>query len=221
MSTLLDAPRHRGARDAAGATGAGGATYEIRVEPARRSWTRRGLSWLVTLAMVLCALLFAFVALGPHLFGYRTAVMLTGSMEPGISPGDVVVTVPRPAEDVAVGDVLSYHIPVEDHRVETHRITKVIHRKDGSTAIVTKGDANSDDDPWTATLIGDTVWQEVLVVPHLGSVVRAMRTPVVQNGVFWGALGGVVLVGLSAIWAREKDIERSEETDELGEEGSA
>jgi signal peptidase I len=155
--------------------------------------------------LVLCVVVFLLVALGPHLFGYRTATMLTGSMAPGIKPGDVILSVQKPASEVAVGDVISYHIPVEDHRVETHRVVEVIHHDDGSIAIRTKGDANQGADPWTATLEGDTVWETKAVIPGLGSVIRTLRTPAVQHGVFWVAFGGLLVLGLSLIWGRGDD----------------
>jgi signal peptidase len=158
-----------------------------------------------TTALALAALAFAFLAIGPHVLGYKTATMLTGSMSPLINPGDVVVSVGKPASDVAVGDIISYHIPVEDHRVETHRVVKVTHDASGSLAIVTKGDANNGNDPWVATLQGDTVWQTKLVIPHLGSAIRALRTPPVQFGVMWGALGGFVLLALWRIWSPDGD----------------
>lgn len=168
----------------------------------RRSLARRLLALVLNAVLVLCLLAFVLVALGPHLFGYRTATMLTGSMEPGIAPGDVVVAVEKPATDVAVGDILSYHIPVDDHRVESHRVIEVIHNSDGSLAIRTKGDNNAGADPWTATLEGDTVWEVRAVIPKLGSAIRTLRSPTVQHGIFWIAFGGLLVVGLSLIWGR-------------------
>lgn len=179
--------------------------------PARRSLRRRLVGLVANAMLALCVLAFFLIALGPHLFGYRTATMLTGSMEPGIMPGDVVVTVPRPAADVKVGDVISYRIPVEDHRVETHRITKVIHGKDGSIAIQTKGDNNPGVDPWTATLAGDTVWEMTTVVPKLGTAIKVMRSPAVQHGVFWIAFGGLLLLGMSIIWSSSDEDEDENE----------
>ncbi len=96
----------------------------------------------LTVVLVGCLAVFGLIALGPHVFGYRTATMLTGSMDPGITPGDVVLSVPQPASEVEVGDVISYHIPVEDHRVETHRVVEVIHNENGTVAVRTQGDAN-------------------------------------------------------------------------------
>ena len=111
------------------------------------------------------------------------------------------MSISNPAADVAVGDVISYHIPVQDHRVETHRVVRVTTDTAGRVSVVTKGDANSGADPWVATIEGSTVWQARAVVPHLGEVVRLLRAPLVQGGVFWGALGLTVLLVLARIWA--------------------
>jgi signal peptidase len=164
------------------------------------SAARRSLASRLAGLVLVSVLVFFLIALGPHLLGYHTATMLTGSMEPGISPGDVVVTTPKPTAQVQVGDVITYNIPIEDHRVETHRVTEVIHRADGTIAIRTKGDANPANDPWTAILDDDTVWETRAVVPELGNAIRVLRTPVVQHGFLWAAFGGLLLLGLRLIW---------------------
>jgi signal peptidase len=160
---------------------------------------------LTTTVLVLTVGAFLFLGVGPHLFSYRTSTMLTASMSPGINPGDVVVTVPQPAKDVAVGDVISYHIPLEDRRVETHRVVEVTKDAAGRLAVVTKGDANPDKDPWVATLEGDTVYEVKAVIPHLGSAIRALRAPAVQGLALWGSLGAMVVVGLWSIWRKEPE----------------
>ncbi|WP_206422554.1 signal peptidase I [Nocardioides pantholopis] len=165
-------------------------------------------------AVGLALLAFLGLALGPHVFGYRTATMLTGSMEPMISPGDVVVTAPKPAADLAVGDVVTYQIPIEDRRVETHRVTEVARDAAGVVSFRTQGDANANVDPWTAVVDGDTVWEVQAVVPRVGLVIQAMRAPVVQHGVLWIALVACLLLGLQRIWgispgSEEQDDETS------------
>lgn len=163
-----------------------------------RSALARLASILLSMVLVGALLVFGLIALGPHIFGYQTATMLTGSMEPKIAPGDVVLSVPRPAADVKVGDVISYHIPVDDHRVETHRVIEVITNKDGTTAVRTQGDANDGADPWVATLEGDTV-------PWIGTGIRALRSPFIQQNIFWGALALMLMVGMSMIWSRDEE----------------
>lgn len=169
---------------------------------------RRITSALLSMLLVAGIALFALVALGPHLFGYRTMTMLTGSMEPYIEPGDVIVAVEKPAEELEVGDVISYHIPVQDRRVETHRVTEVNHTEEQIT-FRTKGDANDGVDPWTATLEDDTVWETTAVVPYAGTVIREMRSFFALDWVLWGALAGVVLVGLSMIWTRDEESDEA------------
>ena len=175
----------------------------------------RSLGRVVTSLLVVAALaFFLFFAVGPHVLGYRTATMLTGSMEPGIMVGDVVVTAERPKADVAVGDVITYAIPIEDHRVETHRVTEVIRGEDGSVAVRTKGDNNPNVDPWVATLEGDTVWEVQAVVPKVGSVIRALRTPVLNDVILYGALGAVLLLGLGRIWSGDDEGDEPAPADE-------
>ena len=175
----------------------------------------RRLGRVVTSLLVVAALaFFLFFAIGPHVLGYRTATMLTGSMEPGIMVGDVVVTAERPVADVAVGDVITYHIPIEDHRVETHRITEVIRGEDGSVAVRTKGDNNPNVDPWVATLEGESVWEVQAVIPKVGSVIRALRTPVLNDVILYGALGAVLLLGLGRIWSSDDEDDEPAPADE-------
>lgn len=159
----------------------------------------------VSLVLATAVALFLALAVGPHLLDYRTATMLTGSMAPDIEAGDIVLTVPEPASQVQVGDVLSYHIPVGDHRVETHRVIEVLTASDGSPAIRTQGDANPGTDPWTATLDGDTVWQVKGSVPYVGDAIRLLRTPALGTTLLYGAPTVLVLWILAAIWGRPRD----------------
>src|SRR4051795_272573 len=80
-----------------------------------RSTLELAYRWLARVVMVVAVLAFAGLAVGPHVLGYRTLTMLTGSMAPGINPGDVTVETPLPASDITAGMIVSYHIPVDDH----------------------------------------------------------------------------------------------------------
>lgn len=165
-----------------------------------RPIARRIASALLSLTLTVGVLAFLGLAVGPHLLGYRTAVMLTGSMAGAIDPGDLVVSVPKRAEDVRVGDILTFRTPTADHHVETHRVISVRHTTDGEVVVRTQGDANAEPDPWQATIDDETVWRTAYVVPHLGTAVRVVRATVVRYGAVWVALGGVVLLGLVLIW---------------------
>jgi signal peptidase len=156
--------------------------------------------WFARVLMVVAVLAFAGLAVGPHLFGYRTMTMLTGSMAPKINPGDVTVATPLPVDDIAVGMVVSYHIPVDDHHVVSHRVVAVERDANGRVTIQTKGDANNAVDPWKATLQGDTVYQVRAVIPDLGRVIEALRTPVVTKALVYGAPTLLAAWLLLAIW---------------------
>ena len=161
--------------------------------------------WSVRLLVVTAVAAFAVLAAGPHLLGYRTMTMLTASMAPGIDPGDVVITTPLAVTDVTEGMVISYHIPIDDHRVVTHRVTDVQHGPDGSVTVQTMGDANDHPDPWSAVLQGDTAYQVRAVVPDLGHLITALRTPAVNSALVHGVpalLAGWLLLG---IWRPQED----------------
>ena len=194
-------PQHRPHRDAGRATERRKASRLAKLKAAMR----RTFRLLTTLMVIVAAAAFLFLAVGPRIFGYQTSTMLTGSMAPLINAGDVVVTVPTPVSGVSVGDIITYHIPVEDRRVETHRVTEVYTHADGTTTVRTKGDANNGVDPWEATLQGPTVDTHVLTIPHLGQAIRTLRQPLVLNALMYGAPAILVLGLLASIWRKEPE----------------
>jgi signal peptidase I len=143
--------------------------------------------WLVRGVMGLAVLAFLFLAVGPHLLGYRTMTMLTSSMSPEIDPGDVTVVTPIAMSEVTEGMVIAYHKPVEDRSLVTHRVVSVETDADGAVQVQTKGDANAAIDPWTAMLQGGTAYEVRAVIPELGHVIQALRAPVVAQLLLYGA----------------------------------
>ncbi len=161
--------------------------------------------WLVRGLVGSAVLAFLLLAVGPHLLGYRTMTMLTASMAPGIEPGDVIITTPIAMSEVSEGMVITYHKPVEDQALVTHRVVSVETGSDGSVQVRTKGDANDAVDPWTATLLGDTAYELRAVVPELGHLIQALRAPVVSQVLLYGApalLAGWLLL---SIWRPTDD----------------
>jgi signal peptidase I len=156
--------------------------------------------WLVRGVMVLAVLIFAVLAVGPHLLGYRTMTMLTASMAPEIDPGDVTIVTPIKVSEVTEGMVITYHKPIDDHSLVTHRVISVETAGNGTVTVQTKGDANEALDPWTATLEGDTAYEVRGVIPELGHLIQALRAPVVTQVLLYGA--PTLLVGwlLLSIW---------------------
>ena len=123
-------------------------------------WVRFGASVLARAYLVMLCTLGLF-ALVPTLVGFTGSVVQSGSMEPNVSAGDVVLATPLPATTpLPIGRVINFHV---DDRTVMHRIVSV---HDDNT-IVTAGDANPQVDPWSITR-ADITGQARLLVPYLG-----------------------------------------------------
>jgi signal peptidase len=113
--------------------------------------------------------------------GFRAAdfhvqTVLSGSMRPTVSPGDLAITQGVPMSSLRAGDVIVFTPPTETQSV-LHRIAS----REGNV-ITTKGDANSVADPWHATLTGATGYRLVLVVPYLGWLSELRSAALVAAG---------------------------------------
>ena len=157
------------------------------------------------------AALVAFVAIVglavlPHLGMYRTLTVLTASMKPTFSPGDVIVVRPEPIQHLRVGQVISYQVPVGVHQVETHRVVKILHGRGTMTPVIqTKGDNNTVLDPWTAKLNGGTVYRLVAVVPKAGYAVNFMRGRIFHLVSVFLIPALMAVFALAHIWRRPRN----------------
>lgn len=171
---------------------------------------------ITSLLMTVAMLLLLAMTVGPRVLHYRTATMLTGSMSPTIKPGDVVIDTPIAASDVKVGDIITYHIPVDDHRVESHRVSWVGHDASGAVLVRTKGDANPIDDPWTARFQTEQVWRVRHVIPFVGQAIRELRRPSVHL-VLTGLIPIMIVLSLlGAIWSPAKKQSVGEDDGDRG-----
>lgn len=125
-------------------------------------------SRLADLALTLAAVL-GLVVLGitvtAHATGLRPLVVKSGSMEPTIPTGGMVLVRTIPASEIRVGDVVAVDRP--DNTRVTHRVVTVVPQ--GATALLTlQGDANEDPDP--QPVVTDEAGKLVLTVPSIGRV---------------------------------------------------
>jgi len=160
---------------------------------------RAGWVWAQRVLLALALILFLALGVLPRLGLYRPVTVLSGSMRPTFSPGDMVIVIPEPVSAVRVGQVISYQVPVGIHQVETHRIVKIL-QGGAHPTVQTQGDANNYHDPWTAKLEGNTAWRMVAVIPHLGYVVNFLRSPTLQRAAIFVAPALLALLLLSEIW---------------------
>ena len=161
---------------------------------------RAGHGLLLTLSVV-CIGSFLLLAVGPRTGRFQVVTVLTGSMAPSAPRGSLAVVAPKPVEELEVGDVLTYAIPVEDRHVVTHRVVE-LDRSSGHTVVRTKGDANGAVDPWTATLDDETVWTERFALPRLGQAIVVLRGEAARR---LGQLAPLLLalMVLARVWRRE------------------
>ena len=121
-------------------------------------------------------------------------IVISGSMEPGIDTGDLLIDRPIATADVEPGTVLSLHSEMTGKLV-THRVTEVTPLVDGTWEIRMKGDANDEPDLETY-IVGDSVLTPSLQIPNGGTVVAKMMEPAVALPIL---LALVALLGLSLL----------------------
>ena len=132
----------------------------------------------------------------PMPFGIGASVVLSGSMEPALSVGDLLIV--RTAEDYHVGDIVVY----QSGRIAVvHRITAI-----GEDTVTTQGDANNAaDDPIPMTAICGKV---IVAIPLVGYVVWAMKSPIAVLAMICAA---VLLIELSYRGTKEKHTNEQDE----------
>lgn len=126
--------------------------------------------------------------------GIKTFVVQSGSMEPAIRTGSVVVV--KPADSYAIGDVITFGPRSKTKPPTTHRIVEV--RDDGN--YVTRGDANTDDDMRTVSRY-EVIGRVLFSVPFAGYAVAAAQKP-------WGFTLIVVIPAAIIIWEELQKIWR-------------
>lgn len=82
----------------------------------------------------------------PKIGGYCPLIVLTGSMEPEIKSGDLIICKQIDSDEVKVDDVIAFFDP-DSHEgsVLTHRVIELVN-EDGTLSYRTKGDANNSAD---------------------------------------------------------------------------
>ncbi len=99
------------------------------------------------------------------LFPFQPALVGSGSMEPKMYPGDVVIIAKVPADNVVVGDIIQFRVP--EGITVMHRVIKIQKTEDGDKVFITKGDANSEPDP-DPVIPANVIGKAVMTIPKIG-----------------------------------------------------
>jgi signal peptidase I len=114
-------------------------------------------------------------ALAPLALGYRPYTVLSGSMEPAIGTGDLIVARPIAPVEARVGDVVTFPDPSRGGKLVIHRVRR-LSASEGKAHFVTRGDANDAGERWDVPL-HDRIGRAVLRVPKLGYLAAWANSP--------------------------------------------
>ena len=154
----------------------------------------------------------ALWAAAPAVIGWQPTTVMTGSMEPRLAPGDVVVSRPVSAGEVRMGKILLADDPDQPGHLRMHRYVE-----DGPAGtLVTKGDANPQQDstPLQRSAVHGVAF---LRVPFVGTPITWVRTGQ------WVPVGmlALALVAVLALCTIDGSLRRFAEADQAGPGGSS
>jgi len=138
---------------------------------------------LSAVVLVNAALLFSRFVLKrepAHIFGFCPMLVTTGSMEPALPAGALVIA--HAQEDYRPGDIISFR---QGDTVVTHRIIEKT-----AEGYRTAGDANNTPDDAVVPQ-GKVLGRVVLCLPWAGAMLLALREPA---GILALAAGGALLI---------------------------
>ena len=159
-----------------------------------RRVARVGVTFFVWAALGLALGLAAIVTL-PGALGYRSLTVVSGSMEPTLGTGSVVIDEVISPGEARPGDIVTFQDPLRPRQL-THRLQRV--RVEGDTYfMVTLGDANDAPERWTVPADG-RLGRVVAHLPKLGYARAAVGTRYARLGVLGAvlALGAMLLVDM-------------------------
>lgn len=160
----------------------------------------RGRMWAgkLALAALLAAGAFALVVAGAVLTGHRALVVRSGSMEPAIRTGDLVLVRSVSPGAVEAGDIVTFRDATRDQELVTHRVVRV--RSEGAAfGFVTKGDVNTGVERWSVDA-GGTIGEVAFRIPAAGYVLSWLGMPYVRVGLMGIAVLVLLTVALRKIW---------------------
>lgn len=134
---------------------------EGRTAPFWRSISTAGLILMALFCLTVTAQV--MTAGYANLAGYSVFRVVTGSMEPTIPTGSVLLSRQTEIEDIAVGDIICFRarIPEIYNAIVTHRVVNAARGPAGEVYLETRGDANAVSDAYYVdadNLVGRVVW---------------------------------------------------------------
>ncbi|ROR90913.1 signal peptidase I [Nocardioides aurantiacus] len=166
------------------------------------------------LAVVLCLVVWSVL---PAALGWSPRVIMSGSMEPRIHVGDVVVDRPIDPTTLTEGRIMTVTDPDHPEKTRTHRFQQ----RDEDGKLVTRGDANEAADS-TPVDPDDVLGVAAIRVPHVGLPVTWLaQGQLAPVGI---AVTVLLLLGLAAttpLRLTADDAAETDDTDDPGDPGDS
>jgi signal peptidase len=113
-----------------------------------------------------------FTIISPF-FGWRTEVVISGSMEPVIQTGSIVIVRPIVPDTIRKGDIIMFS-SLDRRSLTTHRVVNV--ESEPGLQFITRGDANKNSD--INPIVPDQIVGIVaFTIPYLGLLTQFIKTP--------------------------------------------
>lgn len=160
----------------------------------------------VTTTLVILVVIFAIFLMGSRLVGLQVFNVISGSMEPTYSVGDLLYVKTVDPDSVKVGDPITFVLN-EDLVVATHRVVAVDRE---NRQFITKGDANETEDA-NPVHFNNLVGVPVFAIPLLGYVSAYIQNP---PGMYVAIALGVALLAvvfLPDLLSKKKEKEEPQE----------
>lgn len=125
---------------------------------------------LISTILIFLCFLYLIIILGPRIMGYEVNVVLSNSMEPVYTTGELLLVKSVTANEIKVNDIISYK--GIGNNVITHRVIDI---DQNNHLFFTKGDANDsqDSNPVAFTRLKGIVETNI---PYLGYVYGLIQT---------------------------------------------
>ena len=140
----------------------------------------------ITTTLVVLVVIFAIFLMGSRLVGLQVFNVISGSMEPTYSVGDLIYVKDVDPDAIKVGDPITFVLN-EDLVVATHRVIQV---DSENRYFYTKGDANSTADA-SPVHFNNVIGVPVFSLPLLGYVSAYIQSP---PGMYVAITVGILLV---------------------------
>ena len=145
---------------------------------------------VITTVLVVAVVVLAIALAGVRVIGIQPFTVLSGSMEPVYSPGDLIYVREVDYRTLGEGDIITFML--SEDTVATHRIVGVVPDENDPNVLRyrTKGDANDAEDG-SLVHYKNVIGSPIFSLPKMGYVANYIQNP---PGTYIAISGGAILM---------------------------